>query len=138
MFALLQVGVQLDCSLVAVLAGATALRDLEIQLPVCGPALSMCCVLSQITRLDIDSVKAPFTEADVNAAICGSLKGLRVKRVKTRPGCKHAYLHNQVATCACAIAGPDTLLRELTCSSAMQSQMEMPMPTHLPAVFQLP
>lgn len=66
-----QANVPLNCSLVTLLASAVALRDLELDACVPCKALALCCVLSQITWLDIDSIKGPVTEAEINTAFYG-------------------------------------------------------------------
>lgn len=67
----MQVANLADPSVIILLSNAPALQDLSVSAYVSGNVLSTCCLLSQITSLEIKSVTTQITEADLNMAIQG-------------------------------------------------------------------
>lgn len=94
---------RLDCSLITLLAGGEVLAHLAIDCRMSMRGLSLCCMLSQITCLDLNRIETPVSAADMNAAIFG-LSSLRTLDW----GFNGALMHNNPEAQPCEL--PTTLL----------------------------
>lgn len=120
------------------LCGAAGLRDLRLEAAVGARAVQQCCLLSQLTRLDIDSFREPVSEADLNVALRGlaSVKELTLNFAGT--GVAHGVLRHRPCDACCQVRARSWSNAAVTGDAVSHMQSSRPPALPHPAACRLP